>query len=441
MNKSYFLLFLLLIPLVSAYYPYNYGEVTVKYSFDYSLSLGQDLDSKEWLELKLLRPMSFETVKESILADSKTITPKSEVDKYGNGWITYKLEHISQDVKFPLEYVIKSPQPTDLKYLQYSDSNYLVISPEIQKLANDLYDKDLIKFLINVTSWINKNLEYDYSKLSDLYYNVDTSADTLTKKKGVCVDFSILESAILKSKGYETRLVVGYVFDGKSWGSHAWLDVYDVNYGWIGADPTYNQVYYLDATHIKSATFSDYDEMHDSILANVSLDGFILSKPNALDLNINIISTKGIIQNYDFNYPQKLKSGEKFNFCIDSNFLVLPIAFFSSLEPKEFTGNLYGNYCLDLKAPDINGIAYVPYILYLPGEKIDGNFEVVSEKIAQTKPLTTSQPESIDNNQTQDGNDKQAQEEDEDYTNIVIFAAVLGGVIILLALAKRYFFK
>ena len=442
MKNSYFLLFLLLTPLICAYYPYNYSEITVKYNMDYVLSLGQDLDNKDWMDLKFLRPIVFETAKENIIVGSQSITPTSEFDKYGNGWITYKLKNVNQDIKLPIEYIIKSPQPTDTKYLDYSDSNYVIISPEIQKLANNLYDKDIIIFLINVTDWINKNLEYDYSKLSDLYYDVDNSVDTLTQKKGVCVDFSILESAILKSKGYETRLVVGYVFDGKSWGSHAWLEVYDSNYKWIGADPTYNQVYYLDVTHIKSATFSDYDEMHDTILANVSLDGFMLNKPNALDLNISLISTKGIIEKYNLEYPQKLKSGEEFKFCIDSNFLVLPIAFFSSLEQKEIIGNLYRNYCLDLKAPDINGIAYVPYILYLPGEKIDGNFKVVSEKIANSiKSVNITPGVNTDNKQDAGDNNKQTPEESEDYLNIVIFAVVLGAVVILLALIKRYFFK
>ena len=439
MNKYCLLLIILILPLSFGYYPFNYSEISINYNLNYSLSLGQNLNGQEWLEIKLLRPQNFETADESIIVNSKVLIPKSEFDKYGNSWITYKIGAVSNTVNFPISYIIKSPSLVDKKYFDYADSNYVIISPEIQKLADNLSNKDLISFLIEVTNWINKNLDYDYSKLSDLYYDVDTSVETLKKMKGVCVDFSILESAILKSKGYETRLIVGYVYDGKNWGSHAWLEVYDSNYGWVGADPTYNQVYYLDATHVKSATFSNYDEMHDTILANVSLNGFILTKPNALDLNISIVSTKGIIEKYDLNYPQKLKSGEEFKFCINSKFLVLPIAFFSALEPKEFIGNLYKNYCLDLKAPDINGIAYVPYILYLPGEKIDGNFEVVSEKLTSED----TQLDPVFANETEDANNSVSNtpEENEDYTNIVIFVAVLGSIIILLAIIKRYFFK
>jgi transglutaminase-like putative cysteine protease len=53
----------------------------------------------------------------------------------------------------------------------------------------------------------------------------------LASGKGICFDFAALMTAMLRSLGIPTRLVVGFVGDVK----HAWIDVYSDTDGWINS--------------------------------------------------------------------------------------------------------------------------------------------------------------------------------------------------------------
>lgn len=411
------------------YFPFNYDSITVKYTQDYNLAIEKNLGQLDWIEAKLLRPGEAISVEESVIFNGAKMNPLTETDSYGNLWSVYKFENIrAGNIALKREYTLSGSNEKDFIDKNYLDSNYVVLNKDINELAEELYSVDDLEFLINVSSWIKKNLSYDYSKLVDLYYNVNNSVQTFNSKKGVCVDYSILASAILKAEGIKSRFVAGIVYDGESWGSHAWLEAYLTGYGWVSIDPTYNQVYVLDLTHIKIGTFSDYSEMHDSISANFSLENVEIKKGNALNLDVAIISENKKEKTYVLDYPQKIYSGTDFNFCIDSNELILPIEFYNSLEPKEFVGVLYKNKCLEIQVPDYNGPVYAPFVLQLPGQKIEGSFYI--------------EP------QDQDKNSFLVQEKTEPETNkedstISISLVVLLGLVVVFALllAKRYFFK
>ena len=53
--------------------------------------------------------------------------------------------------------------------------------------------------------------------------------ETLQEKTGICFDYAALMTAMLRTQGIPTRLVIGYA--GELY--HAWISVYIKDVGWI----------------------------------------------------------------------------------------------------------------------------------------------------------------------------------------------------------------
>ncbi len=67
--------------------------------------------------------------------------------------------------------------------------------------------------------------------------------DTLQAKSGTCRDYALLMIEALRRLGIAARFVSGYLFDGDNahaggGATHAWVQVYIPDAGWIEFDPT-----------------------------------------------------------------------------------------------------------------------------------------------------------------------------------------------------------
>ena len=75
--------------------------------------------------------------------------------------------------------------------------------------------------------------------------NVHTRADeALADGRGVCQDFAHVLIGACRVHGVPARYVSGYLFDPNGNGegaSHAWMDVYDEQGGWLSLDPTHDR--------------------------------------------------------------------------------------------------------------------------------------------------------------------------------------------------------
>jgi transglutaminase-like putative cysteine protease len=87
----------------------------------------------------------------------------------------------------------------------------------------------------------------------------------LKKKQGVCQDFAHLMIAALRRIGIPARYVSGYLETVPAPGqkkllgadaSHAWVEVYTATTGWVGFDPTNNQI--PAQQHLKIGHGRDY---------------------------------------------------------------------------------------------------------------------------------------------------------------------------------------
>lgn len=75
--------------------------------------------------------------------------------------------------------------------------------------------------------------------------DVKTTADDVIRLgRGVCQDFAHLMIAACRCQGIPARYVSGYLYDpaffGDSAATHAWVDVFISEQGWVSLDPTHN---------------------------------------------------------------------------------------------------------------------------------------------------------------------------------------------------------
>ncbi len=124
-------------------------------------------------------------------------------------------------------------------------------------------DKDPLSSLFDLNDRIHSAIEYMPKSTA-----VDSPIDAaLENRRGVCQDFSHIMIALLRRAGIPARYISGYVSqdpDKKeekdiSGASHAWVEAFLPQTGWIGFDPTNNQI--VSDKHIRIAVGRDYADV------------------------------------------------------------------------------------------------------------------------------------------------------------------------------------
>lgn len=86
---------------------------------------------------------------------------------------------------------------------------------------------------------------------------VETTVDEIWElKSGVCQDFAHMLLVMLRYMGIPARYVSGYICPNKNGmrgegATHAWVEAYLPDYGWVGLDPTNNCL--VEDTHVRLA--------------------------------------------------------------------------------------------------------------------------------------------------------------------------------------------
>jgi len=141
------------------------------------------------------------------------------------------------------------------------DSEYIQINPEVWRRAVDIQGDSLDVFQTSYAIMEHIFTQFSYQPGMT---TVSTHANEVFKgQTGVCQDFAHAMLALCRSLGIPARYVSGYFYDAThdhhlrgSQASHAWVEVYIHDYGWVGLDPTNNKV--VDQTYIKLAIGRDY---------------------------------------------------------------------------------------------------------------------------------------------------------------------------------------
>ncbi len=118
---------------------------------------------------------------------------------------------------------------------------------------------DPLTVLRNLNSAIHSTFEY-----SPKTTRVDSPIDeALSLRKGVCQDFAHIMITLARHLNIPCRYVSGYLYRGEGRFSgeatHAWVEAYLPDLGWVGFDPTNNSV--TDERHVRVAIGRDYADV------------------------------------------------------------------------------------------------------------------------------------------------------------------------------------
>lgn len=159
-------------------------------------------------------------------------------------------KQITRKLKFPIESL-------DTSFDQYlSSSDYVTITSEVRDIASTLAtgEDDLFIVVAKISKWVTDNIEYDLSTLNA--QTTQPASYVLRTRQGVCDEITVLFISMLRSLGIPARFVSGIAYSNSElfdypWGFHGWAEVYFPGHGWISVDPTYDEIAFVDATHIK----------------------------------------------------------------------------------------------------------------------------------------------------------------------------------------------
>lgn len=195
-------------------------------------------------------------------------------NKTGNFSITYP--HQTLTIESKLTVATKPFEVSDLPQIIASNYRYdsqqlqllQYVSPEFMKqedwltqCVNDLYsaDKTLVSLIFNCNEYIFNHFRY-IKGITTIETTVD---EIIAQKAGVCQDFSHVLLALLRRMNIPARYVSGYICPNKNGmrgegATHAWVEAYIPDYGWVGIDPTNNC--WASSHHVKLAVGRDFKD-------------------------------------------------------------------------------------------------------------------------------------------------------------------------------------
>lgn len=146
------------------------------------------------------------------------------------------------------------------QYVDFTaDSEAVDMAEKLAFSANT--DLDVVT---NVYNYVVHNISYDVELANTVESGYLPSADnTLLSKKGICLDYSALMAAMLRSQQIPTHMEVGYA--GTAY--HAWISVYLSETGWV------NGIIQFDGTNweLMDPTFASSSD--ENTLKNFIGDG------------------------------------------------------------------------------------------------------------------------------------------------------------------------
>lgn len=182
-------------------------------------------------------------------------------------------------------------------------------------------DKSIAQVCQDCNQYIFKNFKYTKGITT-----VETTVDEiLDNKAGVCQDFAHLMLQILRTLGIPCRYVSGYICPNKNGmrgegATHAWVEVFVPEAGWLGIDPTNNVwvtdnhvklavgLHFTDCTPVKGV-FKGLTNQKLSVFVAVGYeDGQVFEEVNDVNMNFEVTNGKPVkrqISLIDSNHQQQ----------------------------------------------------------------------------------------------------------------------------------------
>lgn len=142
-------------------------------------------------------------------------------------------------------------------------STYVEAGPELWRLALDATDgqADVWQAAQAIMHYVHREFRYQPATT-----HVHTHMrEVLKARTGVCQDFAHVMLGLCRALKIPARYVSGYLYNGPAeqlkgaQASHAWVEVYVLDHGWCGLDPTNNRQ--ADGHYVKVAFGRDYADV------------------------------------------------------------------------------------------------------------------------------------------------------------------------------------
>jgi hypothetical protein len=141
----------------------------------------------------------------------------------------------------------------------YIDSDNPVISEITEGLIGN--KSSPLRIAEDIYEFVVRNLYYDYERAEDRNYEFMNASEILEKGSGVCSDYSILYTAMLRSAGIPARLAAGipvytilYEENKEIDIGHAWVEIKFPGCGWVPIDITTEENFWTSNYFLNIAT-------------------------------------------------------------------------------------------------------------------------------------------------------------------------------------------
>ena len=290
----------LLLPIVSAGSPWMINEMDARFTFTGEIDVTRETSGSQlnWVEASFYL-IPYDSALQT--TDIVSITPSTYqilTDDVGNGYIKFRWENPANN-KLPYE-IILDTNVARLHYAIVSDGSLDDPIPEAIKPYTEVDNltywtgymkakaesitegsESTLEAVRRLTDWVATTLDYDKSCWQD-----SLPAEWVwNERRGVCDEFTNLFISLARSVGIPARYVEGLVYSGEEWNFHAWAEVYIGN--WIPVDPTYNEVGFIDSSHVALAKVHSDTEVYNrlswegyDISANFGSDNFEVDLKN-----------------------------------------------------------------------------------------------------------------------------------------------------------------
>lgn len=146
-------------------------------------------------------------------------------------------------------------------YLQ--PSTYIDVNADLTRTAREITggETDAWQVAQMILEYVHREFQYQPATTTSHTH----MREVLQSKAGVCQDFSHVMIGLCRSLQLPARYISGYLFNGPAeqlkgaQASHAWVEVFLPKLGWLGLDPTNNQV--VVGRHVKVAIGRDYADV------------------------------------------------------------------------------------------------------------------------------------------------------------------------------------
>lgn len=191
------------------------------------------------------------------------IEPHTTLEISSKIWVTTKHR------LFPMDDMFAGQQWSDLQslnsqaaFIDFLRQEYFEGLAEMQALieAEKQPNETPYQTSVRYCKYVYDNFEYIKGVTT-----VETTLDEIWKiKAGVCQDFAHILMEMLRVVDIPARYVSGYICTSKSTSfrgegaTHAWVEAYIPNYGWLGLDPTNNII--ANENHVRLAVGRNFTD-------------------------------------------------------------------------------------------------------------------------------------------------------------------------------------